>query len=172
MVLPARRGQHSIAGPAPAINQKPLVDSRAPKPCPRRSPLEATQMTIITTGSAAGAWRPDVYSFAPTDAVPQAAILQATTVSGVVDGDAPSVRAAYINDDTAQFTAEGAEIPEGDPQLAKVLVHTAKITQLVRVSSEQWGQPSTATQFSQSVARALVRRADIAFLAEHAPTAP
>jgi len=42
----------------------------------------------------------------------------------------------------------------------------------VRVSSEQWGQPSTATQFSQSVARALVRRADIAFLAEHAPTAP
>ena len=129
-------------------------------------------MTIITTGSAAGAWRPDVYSFAPTDAVPQAAILQATTVSGVVDGDAPSVRAAYINDDTAQFTAEGAEIPEGDPQLAEVLVHTAKITQLVRVSSEQWGQPSTATQFSQSVARALVRRADIAFLAEHAPTAP
>lgn len=129
-------------------------------------------MTTITTPSSAGAWSPDVYTFAPGDAVPTAAILQATTVSGRVDGDEPAVRAAYINDDTAQFTAEGAEIPESDPQLAEVLVHTAKITQLVRVSSEQWGQPQTAEQLAQSVARAVTRRADIAFLAEPAPTAP
>jgi HK97 family phage major capsid protein len=129
-------------------------------------------MTTITTGAAAGAWRPEVYTFAPTDAVPAAAILQCTTTSGRVEGDEPAVRAAYVNDDTAQFTAEGAEIPEGDPQLAEVLVHTAKITQLVRLSNEQWAQDSTATQLAQSVARAVTRRADIAFLAEPAPTAP
>jgi hypothetical protein len=129
-------------------------------------------VTTITTKLSAGAHRPDVYTFAPSDAVPTAAILQATSVSGRVDGDAPAVRAAYVNDDTAQFTAEGDVIPESDPQLAEVLVHTAKITQLVRVSSEQWTQPQTAGQLAQSVARAVTRRADLAFLAEPAPTAP
>ncbi|MGY4713026.1 phage major capsid protein [Mycolicibacterium sp. CBM1] len=129
-------------------------------------------MTTITTNLTAGAHRPDVYTYAPADAVPDAAILLASTVSGEVDGDAPAVRVAYVNDDEAQFTAEGAEIPEGEPQLAEVLVHTAKITQLVRLSSEQWGQGQTATQLSQSVARAVTRRADLAFLAEPAPTAP
>lgn len=129
-------------------------------------------MTTITTPASAGAWRPDVYTFAPTDVIPDAAILQATTVSGRVEGDAPAVRAAYVNDDTADFIAEGAEIPEGDPQLAEVLVHTAKISKLVRVSNEQWSQADTAGQLAQSVARAIVRRADLAFLAEPAPVAP
>lgn len=129
-------------------------------------------MTTITTPSSAGAWRPDVYTFAPADAVPDAAILQATTVSGSVEGDAPSVRVAYVKDDTAQFTAEAAEIPEADPQLAEVIVHTAKITQLVRVSNEQWTQDQTAGQLSQSVARAVTRRADLALFNETAPVSP
>lgn len=129
-------------------------------------------MATLTTPYSAGAHRPDLYTYAPGDTVPNAAILQATTVSGEIDGDAPSVRVAYVNDDDAQFTAEGAEIPEADPQLAEVLVHTAKITQLVRVSNEQWGQVQTAGQLAQSVARAVTRRADRAFLAEAAPASP
>ena len=43
---------------------------------------------------------------------------------------------------------------------------------LVRVSNEQFAQDQTSAQLSTSVARALTRRADIAYLAEPAPTLP
>ena len=125
--------------------------------------------TAMTTNSA-GAWRPDVYTFAPTDVVPDALILQCTTVAGEIEGDEPVMRVAYVDDDDAQFTAEGDEIPEGEPALAEVLVHTAKVTQLVRLSNEQWSQTNTAAQLSQSVSRAVTRRANLAFVAEPAPT--
>lgn len=55
---------------------------------------------------------------------------------------------------------------------AEVLVHTAKVTQLVRLSNEQWRQDNTASRLSQSVSRAVTRRADLAFVAEPAPEPP
>jgi HK97 family phage major capsid protein len=125
-----------------------------------------------TTSTAAGAWRPDVYTFAAADAVPDALILQCSTVAGEIEGDEPVMRVAYVDDDQAQFTAEGESVPEGEPTLAEVLVHTAKVTQLVRLSNEQYGQTNTATQLSQSVSRAVTRRANLAFVAEPAPTGP
>jgi hypothetical protein len=42
-----------------------------------------------------------------------------------------------------------------------VLVATGKVSQLVRLSREQFLQPQTAEQLSQSVARAVQRRADL-----------
>ena len=33
--------------------------------------------------------RPDIYTFAPTDAVPDALVLQCSTVAGEIDGDEP-----------------------------------------------------------------------------------
>jgi HK97 family phage major capsid protein len=125
-----------------------------------------------TTPNSAKAWAPDVTTFAPVDAVPDALILQCSTVSGEVLGDEPSLRVAYVDDDQAQFTAEGDAIPEGEPVLAERLVHTAKVTQLVRLSNEQWSQTNTATQLSQSVSRAITRRANLAMVAEVAPTGP
>ena len=125
-----------------------------------------------TTATSAGAWRPDVYTFAPADAVPDALVLQCSTVAGQIEGDAPVMRVAYVDDDQAQFTAEGDEIPEGEPALAEVLVHTAKVTQLVRLSNEQYLQANTAGQLAQSVSRAVTRRANIGFVAEPAPTGP
>jgi HK97 family phage major capsid protein len=125
-----------------------------------------------TTVNSDKAWAPDLYSFAPSDVVPEALILQCSTRAGSVEGDAPSVRVAYVNDDEAVFKAEAAELDEAEPQLAEVLVHTAKITQLVRLSREQYSQEGTAGQLAQSVARALTRRGDIAFVAEPAPTPP
>jgi HK97 family phage major capsid protein len=125
-----------------------------------------------TTVTSDKAWAPDVTAFAPTDAVPDALILKCSTVSGEIDGDEPALRVAYVDDDDAQFTAEGDEIPEGEPVLAEVLVHTAKVTQLVRLSNEQWGQTNTAAQLSQSVSRAVTRRANEAFVAEPVPTPP
>jgi HK97 family phage major capsid protein len=125
-----------------------------------------------TTVNSDKAWAPDVTAFAPVDVVPEALILQCSTVSGEVVGDEPSLRVAYVDDDEAQFTAEGDIIPEGEPTLAEVLVHTAKVTQLVRLSSEQWSQQSTAVQLSESVSRAITRRSNVAFVAEAVPVGP
>ena len=125
-----------------------------------------------TTVNSAKAWAPDLYAFAPTDAIPDALILQASTPAGRIEGDEPSTRVAYVVDDTATITPEGQTIDEAEPQLAEVLVHSAKVSMLVRLSREQYMQNQTADQLSLSVARAVTRRADIAFVAEPAPTPP
>ena len=127
--------------------------------------------TSVTSNSAYP-WRPDITTFAAGDVLDDALILQCSTVAGAVDGDAPSVRVAYIDDDEATFIAEGNEIPEAEPELAECVVFTGKLSQLVRVSREQYGQTGTAEQLSASVARALVRAADLAFLTQAAPTPP
>ena len=123
-----------------------------------------------TTPNSAGAWRPDVYEFAPADVIPDALILQCTTVGADVEGDAPAVRVAYIDDDQAQLSAEGDEIPEAAPELAERIIYTSKITQLVRLSNEQFLQESTAETIAQSVARAVTRRGDLFFTSQAAPT--
>jgi len=61
---------------------------------------------------------------------------------------------------------------EAQPGLNEVVVHCAKLTQLVRLSREQYYQVGTSDQLAMSVQRAIIRRADIAFLAEPAPTGP
>ncbi len=85
-----------------------------------------------TTVNSDKAWAPDLYAFSPADVVPEALILQCSTVAWNVEGDSPVVRVAYVDDDEATFTVEGVEIDEAEPSLSEVLVHTAKITQLVR----------------------------------------
>ncbi|MBF6101442.1 phage major capsid protein [Nocardia cyriacigeorgica] len=128
-------------------------------------------MAVLTTNTPSG-WHPEPVYFAPQEVLPEAAILQASNVAGAVSGDAVSVRVPFVADDEAGFTAEGSEIPESDPDLAEALVHTAKITQLVRLSREQYSQNGTAEQLAASVSRALTRKADLAFLAQVPPTAP
>lgn len=125
-----------------------------------------------TTVNSAGAWRPDVYTFSPSDVIPEALVIQCSTHSGEVEGDQPVVRCAYIDDATAEFVAEGDEIDESQPSLAEVLVATGKVSQLVRLSREQFQQDSTSEQLAQSVARAITRRADLAFIQQVAPTPP
>ena len=87
--------------------------------------------------------------------------MQCTTVGATVEGDAPAVRVAYIDDDEAQLSDEGDEIPESQPDLAERVIYTSKVTQLVRLSNEQFLQPSTAQNIAQSVARAVTRRGDL-----------
>ncbi|STZ43193.1 phage major capsid protein [Mycolicibacterium gilvum] len=129
-------------------------------------------MAMETTTTSAYAWRPDDTTFAAADVVPEALILKTSTVAGSIEGDKPSLHVAYIDDADAQFIAEATEIPESDPTLAEVLVHTGKISQLVPLSAEQFSQDGTASQIAQSVSRALVKRADQAYLAQVAPTPP
>lgn len=129
-------------------------------------------MSTITTPHTPAAWSPDVFTFAPAETVGESLIMQTATVAGRVEGDAPAVRAAYVDDAAAQFTAEGEVIPEADPSLSEVIVHTGKVTQLVRLSAEQWMQPGVSQQLSQSVQRAVVKAADRAYIAQAAPIAP
>ncbi|MGX6513027.1 phage major capsid protein [Rhodococcus sp. SJ-2] len=129
-------------------------------------------MATETTSTSAKAWSPDVTAFAAADVIPDALVLTASTVAGVVEGDAPAVRVAYIDDDEAAFVPEGNEIPEGNPELNEVLVFTGKVAQLVRLSREQYGQDNVAQQLASSVARAVTKKANEAFLVQAAPVSP
>lgn len=53
------------------------------------------------------AWRADLFIFAPADVIRDALIVQCSTVVGEVEGDAPSVRVAVVDDDEVTFTPEG-----------------------------------------------------------------
>lgn len=127
--------------------------------------------TEMTTNSAK-AWSPDVTAFDPSEAIPEALVLQVSTRAGSVEGDDPAVRVAYVNDAAAGFEPEGDEIPEADPGLSEVVVHTGKVAQLVRLSREQWVQQGTASMLSASVRRAVLTKANAAFIAQAAPVSP
>lgn len=129
-------------------------------------------MATETTITSPTAWSPDLQAIAPADAVPAALILSTSTVAGNIEGDAPAVRAMYVDDAAATFVAEGAVIPEADPDLAEALVYTGKVSQLIRLSREQWLQPNAQTLLADSVRRAVTRAGDLAYLAQVAPTAP
>ncbi|NWN88172.1 MAG: phage major capsid protein [Micrococcaceae bacterium] len=128
-------------------------------------------MPTLSTVKSARAWSPDLNMFAPEDTLQNALILDHSTVSANIDGDQPSLRVGYVADDEAQFTAEGNEIPESEPALNEVLVYTGKITQLVRLTNEQYRQAGTADQLAASTARAITKKADQAFLTQSAPAA-
>ncbi|KAA1248394.1 phage major capsid protein [Mycobacterium simiae] len=124
-------------------------------------------MSTLTTTTTTYPWRPDETLFAADEVVGDALILQTSTIAGTVDGDQPAVRVAYVNDaESADYVAEGAEIPEDDPDLAEVVVRTKKISRLVNLSNEQFRQAMTAQQLAESVSRDLVRKADNSYIAD------
>jgi HK97 family phage major capsid protein len=127
----------------------------------------ATNPSPITTPDTGHAWSPDVYTYAPADVVRDALILQTSTISGDIDGDSPSLRVAFIKDDeSADYVAEGATIPDHSPALDEVTVHTKKLSRLVNLSSEQFRQTQTASQVAMSVSRDIVRKADNSYLGD------
>jgi hypothetical protein len=127
-------------------------------------------MAPITTPVSATAWSPDVTTHEPIQVLPEAAILELSTVAGRIEGDQPSVRVAIITDD--QASVEGAPVPEAAPELSEALVFTCAVTQLLRVSNEQMAQPSTPAQLAASVARALTRKSNDLFFNAPTPTPP
>ena len=123
-----------------------------------------------TTTSAEYGWRPDTSVIAAADVVGDALILTCSTVAGQILGDTPALHVAYVDDAAADYVAEGQPIPEADPDLSEVVIYPSKISQLIRLSNELYEQPDTAGQLAQSVSRALVRKADAAFISQAAPT--
>jgi HK97 family phage major capsid protein len=126
-------------------------------------------VAALKTTTSAFPWRPDIQFFAANEVVDDALIMQTSTKAGEVDGDQSTVRVAYVDDAAANWAAEGADIPESQPGLAELVVTTGKISQLVRVSREQFNQAQTSRQLSQSVARALVKKADAEYFAGTTP---
>lgn len=127
---------------------------------------------IITTGTPT-AWSPDTITLPAKETLGDALIMRAATVVTTgLEGDAPVARLPWVDDDEADFVAEGSEIDEADPTLSEVVVPTAKVAQLLRISREQWHQAHTAHLLDASVVRAVTKKANSAFLAQPAPTAP
>lgn len=124
-------------------------------------------MSTLTTSTADFGWRPDETFFAAEDVVPDALILQVSTVAGEIDGDQPSLHVPFVHDtQDAGYVAEAATIPESNPELDEVLVVTKKISRLVTLSNEQFRKSPTAQQISASVARDLVAKADASFIGD------
>lgn len=129
-------------------------------------------MATNTTTTAEYGWRPDTVFHLAQDVVPQALILQTSTIAGDVDGDAPSVHVPFIVDagqtgTGAVYKAEGAELTEEEADLDEVELKTKKLTRLAKVSNEQYAKEPTASQMAMSFARDLVRKADAAYLGEN-----
>ena len=130
-------------------------------------------MATETTLTSAKAWSPDLITAVAADtAVPDALILQTSTVAGEIEGDAAAVRVQYVDDATATFTAEAAALTESDPGLSECLVYSGKVTQLIKLSREQWVQPNAQELLSASVRRAVTKAGNAAYVNQVAPTAP
>lgn len=126
-------------------------------------------MSTVTTLSAAEAWRPDVVSFPPADAIPDALVVALTTHVATVEGDAPAVRIPVADDTAADIVPEGDTITEDAPELAERLLFTVKVGKLQRVSREQFAHDNTADRLANAAARALVVKADDIWLNAPAP---
>lgn len=123
---------------------------------------------MSTTTTVAAAWRPD-QTYAAQELVPDALVLSTSTVLGRIDGDEPVIRVGWIDDAPASFVAEGAPIPESEPDLSEVLVTTGKVAQLVRFSRELMNQPDAGPKGMDSVRRAVIKAANVAYLSQPAP---
>lgn len=119
-------------------------------------------MTITTQTTE---WSPDEFSAPAAEVIPDALILRASTVvSTTLEGDEPVVRVPWVKDDEAEFVAEGAQIEQAVPETSAVAVGTAKVSQLLVVSNEAWHHTETAKLLQGSTSRAVVKKADDAFL--------
>jgi HK97 family phage major capsid protein len=129
-------------------------------------------MAALTTSTSARGWAPDLSAIPANDAVPDSLVLLTSTVAGDVEGDAPAVTVAFVDDAPAGFVAEGAAIAEAQPPLSECRVFTGKVAQLLRLSREQFVQDNAAQLLSTSVSRAVTKAANVAYIAQAAPTAP
>jgi len=128
--------------------------------------------TPQTTVTAAKAWAPDFQAFSPDDVVPDALVLQASTVAGSVEGDAVAMIVPYVVDAPVGFVAEGVAPTIAEPTLSGCTVFTAKLSQVIAVSREQLQQNKASELLTHSMSRALTDAANTAFVAQVAPTAP
>lgn len=130
-------------------------------------------MATISTPVTARGLSLDVRGFSPADVLPEALIVTTSSLAATIEGDEPAVRVPFIDmDDDAAFVPEGEDIDEADPDHSEVVVHTGKVAVLAKISREQYFQGDAANLLSTSVRRAILRKANSAFLSQPAPSAP
>lgn len=119
-----------------------------------------------TTGEHLRGLYPD-QTFPAHEVMPDALIFTLATVAGNVEGDAPAVRVPYVKaDPTVGFVAEGALIPEADPTLDELVIHTDKVAVLTRTSNEATrNAPGSSSILSRSLTRAVTTKGNAALLA-------
>ncbi|MGW5524118.1 phage major capsid family protein [Gordonia sp. NPDC003950] len=128
-------------------------------------------MTNKTTNAA---FSPDqVSTFAAQEILGDSLYLTQTTKGGEILGDVPSLRIPVVNDaDAAEFVNEGTAITPEDVGLDEEVIQVRRISRLVKLSDESYGQGNAAGAVADSVKNDLVRRADLALIAQAAPVAP
>lgn len=131
--------------------------------------IDFDQSQIRTTPRSAVAWHNDQSTFAPADVLPQALILNTSTVVGHPGGDDTLVRVAYVADTRAELVGEGEQLPQAAPNLAETVISTAKISCLVPISMELWQTPGVERTLSDAVSAAVTKRANEFYLAQPAP---
>lgn len=129
-------------------------------------------MAIHTTPDAAKAWAPDIAAFRALDTIPESLLLRTSTVAGAIEGDEPLLLVPYVGDVEAQFVAEGDPITEDDVTLGQVPVATAKVAHLLKLSRELMAQPNASENIMNAARRAVVLKANEAYIAQVAPTSP
>ncbi len=126
-------------------------------------------MANITTSTTPAGWSPDVIAYTAAEVIPEALILQTSTVVGNIEGDAPAVRVPWVAaDDTVGFVDEGAPIPESAGTYSETVVRTGKIATLGKFSREQLEQPNAAQLVVNSLSRSVVNKANVAYLGNDA----
>ena len=129
-------------------------------------------MAIKTTPTSPAAWRPDTTAYTATDAISDALILQTSTLVGSIEGDAPSVRVPFVQDDaTVSIVAEAAEIPDAAQAFDETVVTTHKLSTLGKYSFETLAQPEAARLVVDSLSRSIANKANAVYLGNaSAPT--
>lgn len=123
-------------------------------------------MTTPVTTAVGEGWAPSVVStFDPDDKLKEALITQCTSWAGSVDGDAPSVLVPYVaTDPTAGIVAEAGSMTPNEGSYSQIVINTAKIAVVTRMSSELTGQAKAAERIANSIRRAVIAKADDYFL--------
>lgn len=122
-------------------------------------------MATQTTPSTPAAWSPDVVAYTPGDVVPDALLLQTSTVVGSIEGDQPAVRVPFVVDDgTAAIVAEGTVIADAAQDFDEAVVTTSKVSALGKYSYETLAQPNAAQMVVESLQRSIIRKADEIYL--------
>jgi HK97 family phage major capsid protein len=106
-------------------------------------------------------WSPDVAVLPAETLLPDALLITATTKVAQIEGDAPYVRIPKLD-----LSGDVAHIPEGntfdeaEAEAEEVLLKTAKIGVLVRISREQLAQPLVPDVVRDAIERAVRVKAD------------
>jgi len=123
-------------------------------------------MPLYTSTSDVGGLLPDDYG--PLVVQPAMEASVAATVSTIVQTRSTIYRVPVVADDpTAQWVAEGAEIPPDDPTLEELTITPKKVAGLTIISSElaNDSSPAAVQVVGDGLARDIARRMDQAFFA-------